>query len=538
MSSITNIISSTGNLLTKILGVYDLMKYLNNFSNGIFDITGIVYYLSLIFLFLFFTVQIIQKRRWSINSKSMKLGVFSSTLIIVAVAITFVINLFVVTLPSTVTNIDLTKNKLYTITSKTEKFVSSLKSDVTIYVLGTESSLTSSDITLEKTLEHYGDASKHIKVVYKDPKVYPTFYSNYTQESPTSNSLIVVSDKRSKVIAYNDLYETSTDSQTYQTKTTGYDGEGKLTSAIQYVTSKNSPVIYEIAGHGETALAGNFTDAISKANVTLTSLTLLKSDSVPTDAQAIIINGPTSDFSSDDTTKVKNYLAAGGKVFITTEYKADNLPNFESILSDYGVTVAKGMVFEGDKNAYYQYPYLIIPSIQSSTLTSDVSEGNIFVPYAKALTYTASSDSSTTYTDLLKSSDQAYNKTDIQNMTSYDKASGDANGPFTLGLDVKKTLDNSKSAEMIVFTSTEMFSDSSDQMVSKYNSKLFSDCMTSFVDTKGGSSAIVIPAKEYDTSTITVTAAATIASAIIFIVVIPIILLLSGIGIWIIRRKR
>ena len=47
----------------------------------------------------------------------------------------------------------------------------------------------------------------------------------------------------------------------------GYDAEGQLTSAIQYVTmdSTELPVIYQVSGHGETALAGGFTEAIEKA---------------------------------------------------------------------------------------------------------------------------------------------------------------------------------------------------------------------------------------------------------------------------------
>jgi ABC-2 type transport system permease protein len=49
----------------KVLEQFSLFERLTNFVNGIFDITGIVYYLSIIFLFLFFTVQVMEKRRWN-----------------------------------------------------------------------------------------------------------------------------------------------------------------------------------------------------------------------------------------------------------------------------------------------------------------------------------------------------------------------------------------------------------------------------------------------------------------------------------------
>lgn len=49
----------------KILGVIDLASRYENFVNGIFDVTGIVYYLSIVAIFIFLTVQSLQKRRWS-----------------------------------------------------------------------------------------------------------------------------------------------------------------------------------------------------------------------------------------------------------------------------------------------------------------------------------------------------------------------------------------------------------------------------------------------------------------------------------------
>lgn len=51
--------------IAKILNVIDLTSRFENFVNGIFDINGIVYYLSIVILFIFLTVQSLQKRRWS-----------------------------------------------------------------------------------------------------------------------------------------------------------------------------------------------------------------------------------------------------------------------------------------------------------------------------------------------------------------------------------------------------------------------------------------------------------------------------------------
>lgn len=198
------------------------------------------------------------------------------------------------------------------------------------------------DDTLATTLKRYEGESSHISVEYKDPSVYPNFYRDYTDDtSITRKSLIVESSKRSKVINYSNIYETSIDYSTYSSQTTGYDGEGQLTSAISYVTSDEMPVMYELQGHGETALNGNFKDAIEKANVTLNSLNLMQADSIPEDAQALIINGPTSDFSSDDASKVIDYINKGGKLFVTLSYTDADMSNFYSVLNEFGITAVE-----------------------------------------------------------------------------------------------------------------------------------------------------------------------------------------------------
>lgn len=51
--------------IANILNVIDLASRYENFVNGIFDVTGIIYFLSVIILFIFLTVQSLQKRRWS-----------------------------------------------------------------------------------------------------------------------------------------------------------------------------------------------------------------------------------------------------------------------------------------------------------------------------------------------------------------------------------------------------------------------------------------------------------------------------------------
>ena len=138
------------------------------------------------------------------------------------------------------------------------------------------------------------------------------------------------------------------------------------------MTSEESTKLYWITGHGETeesALSSQFTDAVSKSNMEVEELTLLTSE-IPEDADGIVIMAPTSDFSEEEADKVISYLEGGGKALIFSSYTETDLPNFDSVLENYGVRREDGIVVESDSDYYYpQMPYVLLPEIQSSDIT-------------------------------------------------------------------------------------------------------------------------------------------------------------------------
>ena len=57
--------SSFYGLFTEFISNLSLYERFYAFSNGVFDITGVIYFITVISLFLFFSVQSMEKRRWS-----------------------------------------------------------------------------------------------------------------------------------------------------------------------------------------------------------------------------------------------------------------------------------------------------------------------------------------------------------------------------------------------------------------------------------------------------------------------------------------
>ncbi|MEG0961708.1 MAG: Gldg family protein [Lachnospiraceae bacterium] len=541
MKSITQVISSTENIVTKILNSFDLTSSMDRFFSGSIDVKGVIYYLSLIGFFLFLTTQSIQKRRWSMSSRKLKLGAFSTGMIVITLAAVVAVNMAASQLPDQMASIDVTKEKLYSITKDTKKLLNTVNEDITIYVLANKKN---QDATLEKTLKRYESASKHIKIEYKDPSVSPNFYQEYTDTALNANSLIVVGTNRSKVIDYSSIYKSEMDSKTYQQKVTGYDGEGQITSAISYVTSNSTSVMYAITGHDEYSLTGTFADALAKQNAELTTLNLLEQDAIPKDAQCLFLLAPAKDYSQDDVSKVLSYLENGGKAVIATNYTTENLTNFNQILEAYKITTTNGIVVENDKNHYYQNQYYLLPEIASDTVTSHIMDGYIFAPFAQGLSYPVQDNQENpeeeavngiTYTPLLTTSEQSFAKSDVTNAKDFTKGENDVEGPFTIGLHVSKSLEENKNTELYVFGSMNLFTDSASEMVYGNNLTLFTGITSQYSNTPSES---VVPVKSYVTSQLTVNQTVIVLGMVIMMFVLPLGLLTIGIIIWMKRRKR
>lgn len=542
MSSICSVISSSGNLLTKILGCYDLYTPLDDFFNGTLSVTGIVYYLSVIALALFLTEQMIQKRRWTISRNMISTSVFSTGMIAIVVALTVVVNLIASALPETYTQIDATSQKLYSITKDTEKYLDTLKDDVTLYVMVNKNS---KDDNVDRTLQKYASASKHVKVKYVDPNVSPTFASKYTDNDVTSNSIIVVCGDRSKVIDYNsDIYEYSYDSS-YNYSVTGYDCEGQVTAAIQYVTSESTTNVYELTGHDESTLSGDFSEVFQKRFMNVGSLSLLTVDAIPEDCQAIFITAPQSDLSEDDLSKLSQYLGNGGKIYLSIDYsKWNDLTNFKKLLSDNNIETTESLLAETDRSYYYQSPFYLLPNVENTEVSSSVAGmTQVFVPYSVGLTYTGEDDSNVT--SFMTTSDTTIAKAaaniaavqsqaDAANIAS--AQDGDTQGQYSLGIMVT----NENGGELCVLGSAMMCTDSANQIVSGHNATLFNGIVNALVttDDENSDNAVVIAAKDYTVSNLTVSANAMLVYGILWGIFMPIVLIIIGIIVWARRRKR
>ena len=471
----------------------------------------------------------------TISKKHIKNGSYTMVMSVIFIAVVIVINMIVSTIPSKYSEIDISSQKLYSIGDETKEMLKDLEKDVTIYQIAQSGS---EDENISNLLKKYEDESKHIKVEQKDPVVNPKFVSQYTSDDLSANSLIVVCGDRNKVIDYNNMYETSIDYQTYSSQTTGFDGEGQITSAIGYVTSENLPVLYTVEGHGEKDMDSSVKEDIEKANMDIKSLNLLTEGSVPDDADCLFIDSPSTDFSSDEKDAIIEYLENGGKAMIFSDYTTEDMPNFDAILENYGVQRVDGVVFEGDNQHYaMQMPYYLVPTINSTDASSETASAGYYVlaPYAQGIKKLDDVRDTVTIESILTTSDQAYSKTDL-NSNTIEKEDGDVEGPFDLGVSITESLDDDKETQIVYYSTSNLMDSQTNQMVSGGNEKLIIESLKWMTDTEE-SASVSIPSKSLEVSYLTITDYDAAFWKICTIALIPGIFLVIGFVVWIKRRK-
>lgn len=514
-----------------------------------------------------------------------KHGSYSLALTAVVIAAAVVVNLIVSELPSKYTQIDLTSAQLSVLTEQSEELLDSLTEDITIYYVVQDSNR---DTNVSRLLERYAGASGHIKLVEKDPVRYPKFTAQYTDASLTENSVIIECGEQSRVINYEDMYESEFDYEYYSYEMTGFDAEGQITSAIAALSSGNLPKVYMLTGHNEMTVGTSLQSSIEKENVETAELNLISEERVPEDADAVMILSPQQDLTDAETQKLFRYLKTGGRAVIVTDYTDVEMPNLESVLEYYGMEKAEGVVLESDNGHYVQVPYYLLPEVESTEISEDLTGSYVLLAAAQGLTVSDDLRDGLTVTNVLSTSDNAYSKTDVQNMKTYAKESGDIDGPFAVGAIASETVElteellaetaedtgdvslgtvldeleiaddaaeeeagmeeetdaaesssegETETAEtrVAVFTSSSLLDESANQMVSGGNYRLFVNTVSWLC---GNETTVSIPVKNISAEYLTVPAASASFWSIVTIGIIPAGFLLTGLYTWLKRRRQ
>lgn len=363
----------------------------------------------------------------AVHKEKFKHGSLAVVFTVVFIAVIIVINVLVSALttrfPSM--NFDLTKEGLNTLSDEATDVAKEIVNETTIYIIGSEDAIRGDEVYSNYSLKYsqvanladrLHELNDKIKVEYIDPDMNPQFISDYADDSLTTGKVMVKTDKRHKTLAVTDLFSIQQDSSTgqynYYSKV-----DGALANALYLVNLDTVPVVAFATGHNEMLTVSDnlstFTGMLNDNNFEVKEFNML-TDEIPEDASIVVLGTPTTDYTSEELSKLEAYLgdekmASSRTLYVMTAPNAgwSSMPNLSSFLAEWGMEPQSQEVLESNtNNTLYNMPYAIFANVTDSVLSKTYD--NVVKVQAAPVKrlFTANNDISTY--SVIETSDTAY----------------------------------------------------------------------------------------------------------------------------------
>ena len=462
------------------------------------------------------------------QSNDSKRGSYTLAMTSIVIAIVIVFNMIVNLIPENKRQFDISSTNIYEISSKSKKIINKVDHDVTFYVLAEKSS---TDKRIKTFINKYASLSDKIHIKWIDPVLHPSALTKYGTEE---NNIVISCKKtnRTTTVSFDDILVSSASYYSTSSSASSFDGDGQLTSALNYVTSDKEYKAYYTSGHGESSLSSEVTNLLTKSRVSTSDLLLMTATSIPDDCDLLIINGATSDFTKDEAKLLSSYLKKGGKVVTLLAQTNKSMKNLYSLLKDYGLTVQSGYIADTERSYQGNYYYLIPNLSVSGDMASGISSNSVMMINSKGMTQSTPARDSISTDSFMTTSSSGYAVTEKKQ----------TQGTYVLGatstesVKVKNSKGKkvTKESRLTVYGSNMLIDE---QITSSFSSlenlTLFTNSVTASLDNADN---VSISPKSLEVSYNTIAHPGPFSILVVF--VIPVCLIIGGFIVWFRRRRR
>lgn len=427
--------------------------------------------------------------------------------------------------------VDLTENRLFTLSDQTFQVLDDLTADVTVYQIATTGR---ENQLIDSVLERYARRSQHVKLATLDPERNPGLAAKYEEEGQVRpGGLIVDGGDRFRLISQFDIFNVNM--QTRQANSLSLEQE--LTAALLYVTTGDLPTVYVLEGHGERSLFQlglpglSVRDLLENENYEVESLDLVSRDEIPAEADVLLILEPEQDLTGAELRRLDSWLRGGGRaVFALQGARRTALPNLAELLAGFGVEITAGIVVEESGRHTPDSPAFLVPEMSSHEIVSPMRSARLFtvLPAASPIKTLETRRRTLTVESFLDTSDGSFLRTDFD-INSVEQQEGEPNGPFSVGVAITDNdLDGYVKSRLVVFSSV-LF------LTQPYQAN-YDMLLNSLSWARSREESISIRAKSLRTFPLRITRLAALIISGVAVLIIPLAVFGGGLAVWLRRR--
>lgn len=216
--------------------------------------------------------------------------------------------------------------------------------------------------------------------------------------------------------------------------------ERDITTALIKLTRPEKK-LYFTTGHGERRIDGfdrqdygQLKQALERDNFKAEPLNLLSSRTVPDDAAAVVVAGPTNPFSADERDALRAYLDGGGKLFVLMD--AQSRTELDDLFARWEVSFSKNLIVDPARGLFGDALLVVADAYGQHATTRDLRVAT-FYPGVQAINYVAENQA---VAPIARSSDRSWVETDLASISSGRPAKDDAekSGPAAMAVAIEQ----------------------------------------------------------------------------------------------------
>ena len=301
---------------------------------------------------------------------------------------------------------DMTKDKKNSISEDNLEYIESVENDVEIIVCMPEDRYV--DVMISVLREYYGlPVNTYTEVEYLSQTInllnkYPTYNDNITLRyiDPQSTEWTAISTKylddynffygdmivtstidgveHVEVLNFDEIYNITQDTATYQYVISSNKLESALTTAIMSVTTSNEKTAAILTGHGGESSFSAYKLLLERNNYKVTEISDQLITSISSDFDIVVISAPEKDFLVEELNVISEFLDNDGKLGKGLVYFADATakyhPTLSAWLKQWGIEVSEGILFGTATGDYLPSSPSVLPMapVAGIDLTADI----------------------------------------------------------------------------------------------------------------------------------------------------------------------
>ena len=474
----------------------------------------------------------------------------SVVFIAIVVAVNILVGLLTDRFPSL--NIDLTAQRLNSLSDQALEIARSVSQDTSIYLIGAEDSYRKNRLyssyglefsQVANLAEKLREANGKIQVAFVDPDTNPQFISDHAEDSLSSGCVVVETAKRHKTLYPDDLFSVTTNRTTYAQETYSK-VDSALAGALELVNLEKVPLLTLATGHSEMLTAdvlSSFTEMIEDQNFEVRQINLL-TDPIPEETQILMIPTPTTDYTEEEIQKLQDYLNQDDRaedlaLLVTCHATQGSLPRLSNFLEEWGIRVESGAVAESDDSRIIGgTPTTVLVDPQVDQILSGNTYNNVVTAASSPLTVLFSGNGDVATNTLWKTSDSAYVIT--EDMTALPEApETSAQTVAAIGAKFIHINNQDYRHSVVVFGSSYVFT-STFINASAYGDRQYLSDLARYCAGTDASAVTVMPT-QVQTHPLDISASSSLVNLLgigVFSVGLPLVILVAGLAIFLKRR--